>query len=468
MRVARSLLLLLCSAGALALPALPTQTSALPAQTPSPAPEPTQAIELRAAAPSFTGVHISLKSISKFSYSHSSISLDLPSSTCTQSIKPDKNGYVPPGSCGALWNYYPSFGAAILFSVLFGGVMIAHLAQGILYKAGYCWVVLMAAIWEFGSYASRVAGSRMQQNVTIATISQILVLLAPIWVNAFDYMVFARMVHYYAPSRKVWKISPSILAFMFVSLDIVSFIIQLIGGGMASPSNSPEAQKKGLNIYMGGIGMQEGFIVLFLGLIIFFHRDMLHADKTGVLAGDKARWRPMLYTLYGSLIAITVRIIFRLAEFSGGFKLSNPLPHHESYFYVFEAIPMLSAILLWNVIHPGRFLVGPDRKLPTSWLSRKLCCCCHRNKDDRGGHRRLNNDPASEELKGLRARDVSQDRGRNESREGPFSDRYGVSRDTSPLPMPPPEEDAPPYQPYTAYNRDASPYRQHEFLGPPR
>ena len=285
-------------------------------------------------------------------------------------------------------------------------------------------------------------------------------------------MIFARIVHYYAPNKKVWKISPSILAFIFVSLDILSFIIQLIGGGMASPSSTPETQKKGLDIYMGGIGMQEGFIILFLGLIVIFHMDIIKADRAGKLAGDKARWRPMLYTLYASLIAITIRIIFRLAEFSGGFKLSNPLPHKEGYFYGFEAIPMLTAILLWNIIHPGRFLKGPDAKLPTSWLSRKLCCCCHRNRDSRGSHRRLRDDNAEEELKGLRSRDISQERGRADNAEGPFSDRYAPSRDPSPLPVPPPQGSAPPYEPYQpyggSYSRDPSPYRQHEFLAPQR
>jgi hypothetical protein len=85
-------------------------------------------------------------------------------------------------------------------------------------------------------------------------------------------MVFARMVHFYSPTRKVWLFSPSILALIFVTLDIVSFITQLIGGGMAGPGASSESQKKGLNIYMGGIGMQEGFIVLFLGLVVTFRR----------------------------------------------------------------------------------------------------------------------------------------------------------------------------------------------------
>lgn len=110
--------------------------------------------------------------------------------------------------------------------------------------------------------------------------------------NAFAYMVFARIVHFYSPNRKVWFFSPSSLALIFVTLDITAFVIQLVGGGMAGPGASPESQRKGLDIYIGGIGLQEGFIVLFSGLVIKFHRDQLRAERLGNSAIDKITgWR---------------------------------------------------------------------------------------------------------------------------------------------------------------------------------
>ncbi|EXJ85588.1 hypothetical protein A1O1_05953 [Capronia coronata CBS 617.96] len=426
MKAWRALSLVFWGAGLL-VAALPAQTALpeqLPAATPSPTPTPTATLELRAAAASFTGVHIT-----PYSYSHVSLSLDLPSSTCTQTIKPDKNGYVPPGTCGSLYEYYPSFGAAIVFSVLFGILFIAHLAQAIAHKKSFCWVVVMASFWEFASYGFRTAGTRNQQSTTLATLSQILVLLAPIWVNAFAYMVFARIVHFFAPTRKVWKISPSIMAFVFVTLDITSFIIQLIGGGMAGPGATPEAQQKGVHIYMGGIGLQEFFIVCFMVLVIKFHLEQTKAQRSGLVTEAKVRWRWILYALYICLLAITARIIFRLVEFSRGFGEDNPLPHKEGYFYALEAVPMFFAILIWNALHPGRYMQGPESKLPPSWLSRKLCCCCHRKGKPRGGgHERLASNASYEELKALKSREPSpMPRGRVgepvESRYEPFQER---------------------------------------------
>lgn len=54
--------------------------------------------------------------------------------TCIQSITPDKNGYVPPGTCNALYDYYPSFAAAVVASVLFGILTVAHIFQAVKFK----------------------------------------------------------------------------------------------------------------------------------------------------------------------------------------------------------------------------------------------------------------------------------------------------------------------------------------------
>jgi hypothetical protein len=60
------------------------------------------------------------------------ISIAVP--TCIQTITPDKNGYVPPGTCHALYDYYPSFAAALAFSVFFGILTIAHISQAAFFK----------------------------------------------------------------------------------------------------------------------------------------------------------------------------------------------------------------------------------------------------------------------------------------------------------------------------------------------
>jgi hypothetical protein len=39
---------------------------------------------------------------------------------------------------------------------------------------------------------------------------------------------------------------------------------------------------------------------------------------------------------------------------------NNPLLEKEYFMYILDAVPMLLALLLLNVVHPGRVLVGPE------------------------------------------------------------------------------------------------------------
>jgi hypothetical protein len=54
--------------------------------------------------------------------------------TCIQTVTPDANGYVLPGTCGALYDYYPSFVAAAVTAAIFGVLSVVHITQASLYK----------------------------------------------------------------------------------------------------------------------------------------------------------------------------------------------------------------------------------------------------------------------------------------------------------------------------------------------
>jgi hypothetical protein len=127
---------------------------------------------------------------------------------------------------------------------------------------------------------------------------------------------------------------------------------------------------------MGGIGLQQCFVCLFFALAIKFHLEVREKSIP-----NSTSWRPLLYTLYLTLAMITIRIIFRLVEFSTG--LYGPIPTHEAYFYVLEAIPMMIAIGALVLVHPGRFLVGQNSefsKLKVVKGKRRWWCCGRRSR----------------------------------------------------------------------------------------
>ncbi|KAI9034939.1 RTA1 domain-containing protein [Aspergillus affinis] len=293
------------------------------------------------------------------------------SPTCID-IAPGKNGYLPPEACGSLLFYEPSFGAAILFAVLFGLTTLAHIIQAFVYNKRYAWVVIMGATWELLAFVFRVMQTRHQNQDIWDTMYELFFLLAPIWINAFIYMTLGRMIYYFLPHQRLAKISARRYGMLFVFLDILAFLVQVAGASMST--NDSMGQKfvmLGLHLYMGGIGLQELFILCFLGLTIKLQRKVSvlrymeggEDVKTPVRQGLFHPSR-LFYAVYFALAMISVRIIFRLCQYARGYDEANPVLTTESYEYVLDAAPMFLALLALNMFHPGQIIRGERSDFP--------------------------------------------------------------------------------------------------------
>ncbi|KAF7334420.1 RTA1-domain-containing protein [Mycena venus] len=232
--------------------------------------------------------------------------------------------------------YCPSFPAAVLFSVLFGLTTIAHFIQAIHYRKKFCWVIIMAGIWETSGLTLRVFSVLHTTSLTFGIPSQLLILLSPLWINAFLYVLMSRFVWFFLPDKRVGGIGARRLSLCFVLLDITAFLMQAVGGSMMSGDQANTIQL-GIHIYMGGIGLQQFF---------------KHLDAS-------PEWKRPLYVMYASIGLITLRIVFRLIEFSSGFY--SPITMHEAPFYTLEALPHV--------------LVGPESEFPKK-EGGGCCCCC--------------------------------------------------------------------------------------------
>jgi hypothetical protein len=110
---------------------------------------------------------------------------------------------------------------------------------------------------------------------------------------------------------------------------------------------------------MVGVGVQEFFIAVFIVLAGRFQYQMAQMERVRPIPHH---WRRLLYTLYIALGLITVRIIFRLAEYPNGEH--SHVAMHEAYFYCLEALPMIASLVMFNVLHPALVLIGPDSEFP--------------------------------------------------------------------------------------------------------
>ena len=152
---------------------------------------------------------------------------------------------------------------------------------------------------------------------------------------------------------------------------------------------APSVIKTGLHIYMGGLGVQLFFILVFFGLGLRFqgklqvssdpeYEDQLpmreyivrpnrHSTSPAFpIANDNymrspVRARELLMVLYSVLALIVGRVVYRLIEFNQG--VTSVIPTHEAFPFVFDSVPMFFALVLFNIWHPGRYLVGPGSSL---------------------------------------------------------------------------------------------------------
>jgi RTA1 like protein len=108
----------------------------------------------------------------------------------------------------------------MLFSVLFGITTSIHIFQAHQFRKTFCWALIMGAIWETAAFVIRCISIQNPTSQGAYDPQFILILLAPLWINAFDYMLLGRMVYYFLEDRRLFGIRAERMALCFVLLDI--------------------------------------------------------------------------------------------------------------------------------------------------------------------------------------------------------------------------------------------------------
>lgn len=178
----------------------------------------------------------------------------------------------------------------------------------------------MGAAWETIGFTFKTLGSRNQQNFQYVLWGQLFFLLAPLCkcrcnlqvsvtrltvsgLNAFVYMAVARMVYFRMPDRKLLGIKAIRMTVLFVWIDIILFIVQGGGGSLLSNDEDQNLVRIGQKIYMAGVGVQLGIIIIFSGLTAFFYYKLREIEGR-----DIGRMKWLIWTMLLVLILIIVSI----------------------------------------------------------------------------------------------------------------------------------------------------------------
>ncbi|CCA73357.1 related to RTM1 protein [Serendipita indica DSM 11827] len=259
-------------------------------------------------------------------------------------------------------SYFPykaSKPAAVLFAVLYSVSVAAHVFQMIKLRAYFMSVLIVGLLVEVLGYVTRKLAIDDDPTLWSFSTSQVCILVAPAFLAASAYMIVGRMMAYVGPGASV--ISHRLITKVFVIVDILCLITQAAGIAMFV-TNVDKADRtvvlRGRNILMTGLALQIISYLIFVVITIIF--DIRAQRMKGT---QLKKLRPLFWASYSVAFLIIGRSIYRAIEFGTvDFKRRTQgyLYTHEWPFYVLDAVPILAAAVILNVIHPSSYL--PSKK----------------------------------------------------------------------------------------------------------
>ncbi|KAJ5153740.1 uncharacterized protein N7500_009179 [Penicillium coprophilum] len=249
----------------------------------------------------------------------------------------------------AFYRYDPSMGGAVLFIILFMGTTFYHIFQLFKTRTWFFIPFAIGGLLEIVGYIGRAASSKQSPDWTLGPyiVQTLCLLLAPALLAASIYMLLGRIIlvlqaESHAILKKKW------LTKIFVTGDVMSFLLQGAGGGIQS-SGSLDGMKTGERIIIAGLFVQIIFFGFFIVVTVLFDLKLRRYPIPRCVSGE-IPWRRYLNILYVTSFLILVRSAFRLVEYIQGNQ--GFLLHHEVYLYVFDSLLIFIAMVIFNVAHP--------------------------------------------------------------------------------------------------------------------
>jgi hypothetical protein len=293
-----------------------------------------------------------------------------------------------------LYGYDASLPAAILFSVL-NSILLGNHAYLSLWrpwrlcgpnrspptnKHRHTICLFVAALFATVGYTTRCSSISSPDSIGLYATSGSYIVLSPIFICAALYWQLKHLVILLlppGPRQKVLGLGPRWLGRVFITSDVLSFLTQGAGSGIASAGNWEGTEKEiGEGVLIGGLALQLATFTVYLGFLgVVLKRVgrnkgpgtsrevkkvLVGMGVASVLVQVSTLWLFMLLDVGGTAKvdanAGQIRTLFRLVEFALGID-GYPF-QHEWCLYVFESAPMVIALTALAWWHPVIYLQG--------------------------------------------------------------------------------------------------------------
>ncbi|OQN98825.1 hypothetical protein B0A48_15171 [Cryoendolithus antarcticus] len=286
----------------------------------------------------------------------------------------DSHGQADWGECTiatcsverSIFQYRPSLVANSLFIALFGISMIIHIYQGIRWRQRtFAILMAMGCISEMIGYGGRIMMYNDPWSFTAFIMQIVTITFAPVFFTAAIYIQLYKSILKLSPGSALFK--PALYFQIFIPADVISLVLQSVGGAMSSQSNG--SSKTGVNIGLAGLSFQVIFLFTFVVLSLLFAWSYRKDVKAGRAATENldGRFKWFLGFLTLATTLIFVRCSYRIYELSGGY--SGSALHSQAEFITLESCMIIIAVYALNIGHPG--LVFDPRKSDTTTAGEK-------------------------------------------------------------------------------------------------
>lgn len=182
-------------------------------------------------------------------------------------------------------------------------------------------------------------------------------ILGPAFNAAAIYLTLKHIALTFGPEYSAVK--PRWYTYLFITGDVISLVLQAIGGGMAATAGEDVRRRDlGTDIMIAGVSWQVVTLFVFGICAGSYVWKRYRAAKQGHYLSDQARlrladWKFKLFAfgVVTAFLAVFIRCVYRIAEMAGGW--ANPIQRDQWSYVVFEGVLIAYATMVQTVFHPG-------------------------------------------------------------------------------------------------------------------
>jgi hypothetical protein len=151
-------------------------------------------------------------------------------------------------------------------------------------------------------------------------------------------------------AREYSLINPRWLTVIFVTIDVVCILTQLTGASLPV-THIANAESLSKNLLMAGLIAQLVALLFFVTVCLKVHLQLSKRPIAIAASNPALRWQKYFMAIEAATVILLVRTIVRTAEFVQG--TTGFVASHEVFIYLFDAVLILSVMLLLLAVHPG-------------------------------------------------------------------------------------------------------------------